>query len=87
MDNMVKTWEHTSKLWRSDCINVLHPSRITTSGWQDDMRKWPEITYRDIFNYFVLSLGVDGATMKNYKSTEAYQYLHSGKVAAYYSTK
>ena len=27
-----------------------------------------------------MSLGVDGATMKNYKSTEAYQYLHSGKV-------
>ncbi len=46
------------------------------------MRKWPEIAYRDIFNYFVLSFGIDGATMKNYKSTEAYQYLHSSKVGS-----
>ena len=44
------------------------------------MKKWPEVTYGDIFNYFVLSEEVDGAAMKNYKSTEAYQYLHSGKV-------
>ncbi len=39
------------------------------------MKKWPEVTYGDIFNYFVLSEGVDGAAMKNFKSTEAYQYL------------
>ncbi|KAL7407969.1 hypothetical protein ABVT39_016384 [Epinephelus coioides] len=44
------------------------------------MKNWPEIRYEDIFNYFVLSLGVDGSTMRNYKSTEAYQYIHSGKV-------
>ncbi len=44
------------------------------------MRKWPEFMYDDIFSFFVLSHGVDGATMKNCKSTEAYQYLHSGKV-------
>ena len=34
----------------------------------------------DIFYYLVLSVGVDGSAMKNFKSTEAYQYLHSGKV-------
>lgn len=38
------------------------------------------MSYGDIFNYSVLSMGVDGAAMKNYKSPEAYQYLHGGKV-------
>jgi hypothetical protein len=53
-------------LRRSDGITIPHPSTINT--WVDDMIKWPEITYGDILNYFVLSLGVDGSTMKNDKS-------------------
>lgn len=72
-------WEHGENvLRRSDGLKFPHPSSLLT--WVDDMKKWPEVTYGDIFNYFVLSEGVDGAAMRNYKSTEAYQYLHSGKV-------
>ncbi len=37
------------------------------------MKKWPAITYEDILNYFILLLGVDGSSIRNYKSTEAYQ--------------
>lgn len=48
--------------------------------WEDDMKKWPHITYKDIFNYLILSVCVDGSEMRSYKSTDAYQYLHSGKV-------
>ena len=72
-------WEHTQNTikWR-DGKYLPHPRCITK--WEDEMKKWPCITYEDIFNYFVLSLGVDGYSMRNYKSTEAYQYLHSGKV-------
>ncbi len=58
----------------------LVPHAQTLTDWEDNMKKWPEIRYEDIFNYFVLSLGVDGSTMRNYKSTEAYQYVHGGKV-------
>lgn len=45
------------------------------------MKRWPEVTYGDLFIYFVLSVGLDGWGMKNYKGTEACQYLHSGKVS------
>ena len=72
-------WEQTvTHIRRNDGLEFPHPSIM--SPWVDDMRKWPDMSYGDIFNYFVLSLGIDGAAMKNYKSTEAYQYLHSSKV-------
>lgn len=44
------------------------------------MRKGPAVTSTDIFNYFELSLGVDGGAMKYYENNEAYLYLHNGKV-------
>ncbi len=74
----VINWEHSENfLRRSDGLQLSHPSSLLT--WVDNM-KWPEVIYGDIFNYFVLSGGVDGAATKNYKITEAYQYLHCGKV-------
>lgn len=80
MSTMEKsTWEETiHTLKSSGGICLPHPRDV--SEWGDDMKQWPQITYGDIFNYFVLSLGVDGSAMRNFKSTEAYQYLHSGKV-------
>ncbi|XP_015260755.1 PREDICTED: uncharacterized protein LOC107105150, partial [Cyprinodon variegatus] len=72
-------WQHFPNLLSDQSgRSVPHPQTILE--WEDDMKKWPHITYEDIFNYVVLSLGADGSTMRNYKSTEAYQYLHSGKV-------
>lgn len=42
MANVVTTWKHTlSALRQSD--GVLHPWRIATYNWEDDLRKWPEI--------------------------------------------
>lgn len=76
---MDATWVETTDVVRSSAGEVFqHPKLITE--WVDDMKRWPPVTYGDIFNYMVLSVGVDGASMKNFKSTEAYQYLHSGKV-------
>lgn len=37
---------------------LSHPSQI--AKWEGDLRKCPEVSYSAIFNYFVLSLGVDG---------------------------
>ncbi len=75
----VINWEHSENfLRRSDGLKLSHPSSLLT--WVDDMKKWPEVTYGDIFNYFVLSEGVNGVAMTFFKSTEAYQYLHCGKV-------
>ena len=76
--NQIK-WEETlGELRHPNGATLPHPTII--KNWTDDMKRWPEITYGDIFNHFVLVLGVDGSAMKSYKSTEAYQYLHSGKV-------
>ena len=38
--------------------------------------------YKNIFNYLVLSVGVDGEAMENFKSLESYQYFHAFKVGA-----
>lgn len=70
---------------RSDGVAVRHPSMI--NHLVDDMIKWPEITHGEMFYYFVLSSGVDGSTLKNDKSTEAYQYLHSGEVVEFFFTR
>ena len=59
------TWEETAHTLKSSggiCLD--HPRDI--SEWVDDMRRWPEIVYGNIFNYFVLSLGVDGSAMRNF---------------------
>ena len=38
--------------------------------------------YKNIFSYLVLSVGVDGEAMENFKSLESYQYFHAFKVGA-----
>ena len=59
-------------------IVLRHPRLMNSTEWVDDMWWWPQVSYGDIFYYLVLA--VDGSAMKNVKSTQAYQYLHSGKV-------
>ena len=59
-------------------LTVPHPSVLTE--WADDMKQWPDVSYIDIVNYLVFSEGVDGGELCNYKSTEAYNYLHSNKI-------
>ncbi len=58
----VINWEHSENfLRRSDGLKLSHPSSLLT--WVHDMKKWPEVTYGDIFNYFVLSEGVNGVAI------------------------
>ena len=83
MDKMTKShrWSHGLDYLTStgdSKVKVPHPSTFTE--WVDDMKLWPDVSYVDILNYFVLSEGVDGETLRNYKSTEAYNYLHSNKI-------
>ncbi|KAL2095489.1 hypothetical protein ACEWY4_010208 [Coilia grayii] len=77
-----RTWEETKNSIKSSDGKIVfrHPRVKNGSEWVDDMRLWPSVAYVDILNYLVLSAGIDGESLKNYKSTEAYQYLHSGKV-------
>ena len=71
-------WSHGSDYLTStgdSKVKVPHPSTFTE--WVANMKLWPDVSYVDILNYFVLSEGVDGETLRNYKSTEASNYLHS----------
>ena len=66
------TWVETkTNIKRSDGGIIL--CEVNELHWVDDMRRWPRVSYGDIFYYLVRSLGVDGSAMKNFKSTEAYQ--------------
>ena len=71
-------WDHNLNELRKGDISLLLPSAI--DNWEDDMSKWPRITYSSIFQYFHESMACDGSAMQNLKSSEAYQYLHSNKV-------
>ena len=71
-------WEHQLSQLRQDGITIPLPNNI--KGWEDDVKKWPKITYSSIFSCFLNSAASDGEAMNNLKSSEAYQYLHSNKV-------
>lgn len=71
-------WEHNLTELKNGNINIPLPSAVT--GWEDEVKKWPRITYSSIFSYVVESVSCDGKAMMNLKSSEAYQYLHSEKV-------
>ena len=71
-------WDHKLNELRKGDISLLLPTAI--DDWEDDMTKWPRITYSSIFKYFVESMACDGQAMENLKTSEAYQYLHSDKV-------
>ncbi len=51
------------------------PHKSTLTEWVDGIKLWPDVSYIDIVNYFVFSEGVDGEELRNYKSTEACNYL------------
>ena len=71
-------WLHTADEILKDHIRVPNPSKLT--GWVDEMKLWPGVSHIDIINYFVFSEGGDREEMRNYKSTEAFNYFHSNKV-------
>lgn len=50
--------------------NMTIPLLSLKVGWEDDIKKWPFITYSSIFSHFVESVDCDKA-MSNLKSSEA----------------
>ena len=75
-------WQISSKVLTrmSDMLEIPSPAEIRT--WVDDMKRWPAVSYPDIFNYLVLSEGYDGGEMQNYKSMDSFNYFKSGKVSS-----
>ena len=53
----------------------------SSTKYEDDISKWPAVSYPDIVNYLVLSTSfATGKQMKAYKSLESYNYFVSGWV-------
>ena len=79
-----KRWVHepTCLKHARDGIELVHPTKVPSSAWIDDTKRWPPMDYKNIFNYLVLSEGVEGESMENYKSMDSYVYFESGKVGA-----
>ena len=60
-------WEHNLTELKNGNINIPLPSAVT--GWEDEVKKWPRITYSSIFSYVVESVSCDGKAMMNLKSS------------------
>ena len=66
------TWVETKNHVKSSDGGIVlrHPRLMNSTEWVDDMRRWPEVSYGDIFNNFVLSVGVDGSAMKIFRRNQ-----------------
>ena len=51
-------WIHQSDSLEniSSKLTLKHPSTIPSSEWIDDMKRWPLVEYKNIFNYLMLSV-------------------------------
>lgn len=81
--NISLRWQqdYLKKTINNVTLSVPHPTKLTSAtSWIDDMKQWPAVTYVDIFNYLVLSEGADSKELRNYKSTEAYNYPLSNNI-------
>ena len=57
------------------------PDPFTLSGWEEDIKKLPEITWRDVTEYLINTPSVyTKESMKAYKSLEAFDYFVCGHV-------
>ena len=75
-----RRWVHSADVLKSgeDSSHTASPvSSHRVGRWHEAM---PNVSYIDIVNYLVFSEGVDGGELSSYKSTEAYNYLHSNTI-------
>ena len=63
---------------------VPHPDILST-GWVDDVRKWPDTQFANVILYLLESPSdFDGKALKAYKSTIAFSYYKDGWVKTCY---
>lgn len=64
-------WEYHLLHLKQDDIVIPLPS--TLEGWEDDLKKWPQITYTSIFCYFIDSRHL--TTFRSTHTCEAVTYV------------
>ena len=86
LSEYAKTLQHDDLVFYIEKLtvnNVLLPDPygITKSDWTNNVDEWPEISYPDIYEYFVeTSCFYTRAEVKNVKSLEGYQFFVLGHV-------
>ena len=61
------------------------PYALSEEAWNDDITKWPNVEFGDIYNYLIDSKGrYTKESLKTHKSLEAYNYYTSGHVRTVY---
>ena len=61
--------------------SLKDPYLISESQWTEDMRKWPEIHYGDLYSYLINTKGIyTKENLKAFRSLEAYNYFFNGYV-------
>ena len=64
---------YTSKLTTDDGVCLPDPYSISDDLWQNDVKKWPNLEFGDLFMYLIESEGTfTKEKLKAYKSLEAY---------------
>ena len=75
---------HLTKLNIDECT-LQDPYTIEESLWSEDMSKWPDLQFVDIYTYLVDTEGCyTKEKLKAFKSLEAYNYFYNGYVRTVY---
>ena len=86
LSDYAKTLDHEDAAFYVDKLtldNVVLPDpyALTKSYWTDSVKDWPDISYPDIYQYFVeTSCFYSRADVKNVKALDGYQYFVCGHV-------
>ena len=80
--NQVAQKRYTEKLCVENGAVVLpDPYHLGSDEWTEDIRKWPNVQYGDVYNYLVNTPGVyTKEALKCYKSLDGYNFFISGHV-------
>ncbi len=61
------------------------PYEILDTLWQDDVTKWPNMEFGDLYTYLIDTKGpYTKESLKAYKSLQAYNYFYNGYVRTVY---
>ena len=82
--NYITQKRYLTKLNIDGCT-LQDPYAIEESLWSEDMSKWPDLQFGDIYTYLVDTEGCyTKEKLKAFKSLETYNYFYNGYVQTIY---
>ena len=66
-------------------FSLEDPFAITDEEWSEDLSKWPEVEFGNVYTYLINTKGVyTEESLAAYKSLDAYNYFENGHVRTVY---